>query len=120
MTITVTVRSMANAKSLPVRTCQMAKVRTPPPRATMVNCGDALEQLADDGPCLRISPGHDGWPVAGTLLATRHTGADEPNPGLFQVLVATSRVAEQRVTPIDDDVSLVEQWSQVADDIVDG
>ena len=42
MTMTVTVRSMANAKSLPMRTCQMKKVITPPPKATMVSHSAAV------------------------------------------------------------------------------
>src|ERR1035437_5342898 len=37
MTITVTVRSMANAKSLPMRTSQTKRVITPPPKATIVS-----------------------------------------------------------------------------------
>ena len=40
--MTVTVRSMANAKSWPTTTCQIKKVITPPPRATMVSHSAAV------------------------------------------------------------------------------
>lgn len=84
--------------------------------------GDALEDVLDVWPGLLVTTRHDGWTVAGTLLTTRDTGADEADALLGKVLGAAVGVWEVGVAAIDDDVARLDTalGEQSLDEVVDG
>jgi hypothetical protein len=79
-----------------------------------------LEDLLDGGPRGRGATGHDGWAVAGTLLTTGDTGADEEEALGLELLRAADRVRVVRVATVNDDVTLLKVRLELADEVVDG
>lgn len=82
--------------------------------------GDALEDILDVGPGVLVTTGHEGRTVAGTLLTTRDTAADEADALLPEVLGAAVAVGEVRVTTIDDDITLLQEGEERLDEVIDG
>src|SRR4051812_43078986 len=81
---------------------------------------NGLEDVLDEGPCLLLTTRHERGAVAGTLLTTRHTGADEAETLGCEVLCPPVGVGEVRVAAVDDDVSALEEGEQGLDPIVNG
>ena len=79
---------------------------------------DALEDVLDVGPCLLVATGHQRRAVAGTLLTTGNTGADEAKALASQVLGSPVGVGEVRVATVNDDVSLLEQRQEGLNPVV--
>lgn len=82
--------------------------------------GDALEDVLNVGPGILITTGHEGRPVAGTLLTTRDTAADEADALLAEVLGAAVAVGEVGVTTVDDDITLLQEREERLDEVIDG
>jgi hypothetical protein len=82
--------------------------------------GDALEDVLDEGPGLLVTTGHQGGAVAGTLLATGDTGADEAEALGGAVLGAAVGVGEVGVAAVNDDVALLQEGQEGLDVVVDG
>src|SRR5688572_16173902 len=58
--------------------------------------GDGLEDVLDVRPGLLVATGHEGRAVAGTLLTTRDTGANEAEALAVEILSAAVGVGEVR------------------------
>ena len=82
--------------------------------------GDALEDILDVRPGLLVTTGHERGTVAGTLLTTGDTAADEADALLLQVLGAAVAVGEVGVTTVDDDITLLEVGQKRLDELVNG
>ena len=82
--------------------------------------GDALKDILDVGPGLFVTTRHERGTVAGTLLTTRDTAANETQALLSQVLGAAVTVREVRVATVDDDITLFEVGQEGLDELVDG
>ena len=82
--------------------------------------GDALEDVLNVGPGGLVTTGHEGGAVAGTLLTTRDTAADEVDALLLEVLGAAVAVGEVRVTTVNDDVALLQVGEKRLDEVIDG
>jgi hypothetical protein len=81
--------------------------------------GDPLKDRFDVRPRGRRASRHDRGPLERTLLAARHARADKEEALRLQRLGAADGVGEMRVAPVDQDVALVEQRHELADEIVD-
>lgn len=82
--------------------------------------GNALEDVLDVGPGGLVTTGHEGGTVAGTLLTTRDTAADEADALLGEVLGAAVAVGEVGVTTVNDDVALLEEGQEGLDEVING
>ena len=80
--------------------------------------GDALEDVLDVRPGLLVASGHHRGAVAGTLLTTGNTGADEADALGLEVPVSTVGVGEVRVTAVNDDVAVVEKRQELLNPVV--
>jgi hypothetical protein len=81
---------------------------------------NGLEDVLDERPRLLVTTGHQRGAVAGTLLTTRDTGADEADTLGVEVLCAAGGVWEMRVAAINDDVALLEVGEESLDEVIDG
>jgi hypothetical protein len=83
---------------------------------------DGLEDVLDVGPGLLVTTGHDAGAVAGTLLSSRDTAADESDALGLQVLGAAVCVGVVRVATVNDDVALLEATlvEEELDEVVNG
>lgn len=83
---------------------------------------DALEDILDVRPGLRVTTGHDRGTVTGTLLTTRDTGTDEADALGGKVLGAAVGVGVVRVTTVNDDVALLDATlvQEELNEVVDG
>lgn len=82
--------------------------------------GDGLEDILDVRPGLLVTTGHQRRAVAGTLLTTGNTAADEADTLAVKVLCAAGGVWEMRVAAINDDVALLEVGEESLDEVIDG
>ena len=82
--------------------------------------GDALEDVLNVGPSILVTTGHEGGAVAGTLLTTRDTAANEADTLLAEVLGAAVAVGEVGVTAVDDDITLLQEGQERLDEVIDG
>jgi len=88
-------------------------------RLTVGLSGSLLEDLLDVRPGSSGTSGHEGRTVTGTLLSSRDTRSNEEKTFVLELLGATNRVGEVRVSSIDDDVSLLEMGFKLTDEVVD-
>ena len=82
--------------------------------------GDALEDVLDVRPGLLVTTGHEGGAVAGTLLTTGDTAADEADALLGESPGTAVAVGEVGVTTVDDDITLLKEGQERVDKLVDG
>ena len=82
--------------------------------------GDALEDVLNVGPGGLVTTGHEGGAVAGTLLTTGDTAADEADALLGEVAGAAVGVGVVGVTTVNDDVALLEEGEEGLDEVIDG
>lgn len=82
--------------------------------------GNALEDVLNVRPGVRVTTGHERGTVAGTLLTTRDTAADEADALLLQVVGAAVAVGVVGVTTVNDDITLLEERQKRLDELVDG
>ena len=82
--------------------------------------GNTLEDVLDVGPGGLVTTGHERGTVAGTLLTTRDTTADEADLLLGEVLSAAVAVGEVRVTTVDNDVTRLEEGQQRLNEVING
>lgn len=82
--------------------------------------GGLLEDLLDVGPSGVGTTGHEGRTVTGTLLTTRDTGTDEQETLGLELVSSSDRVRVVRVTTVNDDVALLEEWLELSNEVVDG
>lgn len=82
--------------------------------------GNALEDVLDVGPGFLVTTGHERGTVAGTLLTTGDTAADEAQALLGEVLSTAVAVREVRVATVDDDITGLEVGQEGLDELVDG
>lgn len=81
--------------------------------------GSLLEDLLDVRPGGSGTSGHEGRTVTGTLLTSGNTRSNEEETLVLELLGATNRVGEVRVSSVDDDVSLLEVRFKLTDEVVD-
>ena len=82
--------------------------------------GNALEDVLDVRPGGLVATGHQRGAVAGTLLTTGDTAADEADALGSQLFSAAIAVGKVGVATVDDDVALIEVRQQTGDEVVDG
>lgn len=82
--------------------------------------GDALEDILDVGPGVLVTTGHEGGTVAGTLLTTGDTAADEADALLTEVVGAAVAVGVVGVTTVNDDITLLQEGEERLDEVIDG
>lgn len=82
--------------------------------------GDALEDVLDVGPGGLVTTGHEGGTVAGTLLTTGDTTADEADALLGEVASAAVGVGVVGVTTVNDDITLLEERQKGLNEVIDG
>jgi hypothetical protein len=82
--------------------------------------GDALEDVLDVGPGGLVTTGHKGGTVAGTLLTTGDTAANEADSLLGKVASAAVGVGVVGVTTVNDDITLLEERQEGLDEVIDG
>lgn len=80
---------------------------------------DALEDVLDVRPSFLVTTGHDGGAVAGALLTTGNTGADETETLALEVLGAAVGVGEMRVATINNDITLLQEGQKLLNPVVD-
>lgn len=81
--------------------------------------GDSLEDRLDRLPGGRVTTGHERGTVAGTLLTTRDTRANEENTLLLELLGAADGVGEVRVTTVNDDITLLHVGQELVNEGID-
>jgi len=69
---------------------------------------------------LGLPPRHDGWSRQSSLFATRYPGADVVDAVLGEFAGTALGVAEERVAPVDDEVSWLQERLDLGDDLVHG
>ncbi|MNN01267.1 hypothetical protein D3C81_1138780 [compost metagenome] len=63
---------------------------------------------------------HDGWSFQGAFFTARYPCTDKAESFSFQFFAAALRIREVCVTPIDDNVPLIQVWQQLFDRAVCG
>jgi hypothetical protein len=81
---------------------------------------DILEDILKVGPGLLVSSWHDRRSVSGTLLTTRNTGTNKSDALLGELLGSAVGVWEVRVSTIDNDIALLQEWEESGNEVVDG
>lgn len=79
-----------------------------------------LENVLDMRPCSGGTAGHERRAVAGTLLTTGDTTADEEETLGLKLLGTANGVGVVRVTTVDNDVTRLEVRDELLDESVDG
>jgi hypothetical protein len=82
--------------------------------------GNALEDVLNVGPSGLVTTGHERGAVAGTLLTTGNTAADEVDALVGEVAGAAVGVGVVGVTTINDDIALLEEGEEGLDEVIDG
>lgn len=80
---------------------------------------NALEDVLDVWPGLGVATGHQAGAVAGTLLTTGDTGANESDTLRGQVLRTAVAVGIVRVTAVNDDITLLKVGEKSLNEIID-
>lgn len=93
----------------PAHTCVQELTVTDPLTARLaVRFGrDGLQDVLDVWPCLLVASWHNGWAVAGALLSSGDTTANESDALLSQISASSVGVWEMRVATVDDDIALL-------------
>ena len=79
-----------------------------------------LEDFFDSRPGSLGTTRHERRAVTGTLFTTRNTRSNKEETLSLELFGATVRVRVVRVTAIDDDITGLEEWNQLADERIDG
>ena len=79
---------------------------------------DGFEDRLNDLPRAGRTTGHDGRSLAGSLFSAGNAGPDEEQALFAEILGTTLGVDEVGVSPVDDEISFVEQWDKAFDDLV--
>jgi len=87
---------------------------------TVALSSDALEDVLNVGPGGLVTTRHERGTVAGTLLTTGNTAADEADALGGEVLGATVAVGVVGVTTVNDDVTLLEEGQERLNEVIDG
>ena len=81
--------------------------------------GSSLEDRFDCGPSSRGTTGHERRAITSTFLTTRNTRTNEEETLRFELLCSANRIGVVRVATIDDDVTLLEIWFELFDEVID-
>lgn len=78
------------------------------------------EDLLDVGPGGVRATRHEGRSVPGTLLTTGDTGTDEEETLGLELVGSSDGVRVVRVSTVNDDVTLLEEWLELVDEVING
>lgn len=83
-------------------------------------CGGFLEDLLNVWPCSGGTTGHERGTIAGTLLTTRNTRADEEKTLGLKLLRAADRIGVMRVAAVNDDVTRFKFGHELVNERING